>query len=401
MGPMNVDPQQTQGRSAFRTDRVLGDFGAEARADEFRSVLEERPDLLAELDQDVAARLQAYPVVVAMELTGGYQVGLSPEATIVLNHAVNDLLDLFSAVHDCAGRAAARAARALFEHLVNLIDVISDVTYRERYIAHSHVTAALIARHAAGMDLLKGKQRRRERERLRRMEARSQRPLAEAIATYGGSFRRQWHPLSLRDRAEKHGLGRGYEAYQILSGVLHGNSGSLLGTRRETQAGSIHRSGPDLELTGLALVEGLETIREFAVRMGHAASSFDSSLVVEATDDVLKDWPVVLDHLRRLDRKLWPSTPPPTPVAVLAIYPSGRRWYIHDRRTDELFLAEAPEEGLTPEMEADVSQLVKLHPPRSGERPTTIAMLGVTLRRRPRVRPVHAAAILVPPELGG
>lgn len=387
-------PETGGGSFGFRTTARIG--VAESRADEFLPGNEDAPDLFSELDGDVAVRLATFSIGAAWHLQTAYDCGLSGEAEMVINHFTNDMSGLFTSVGLCDGRSAARAARALFEHVVNFCDVASDETARARYIAQGHVTADRLADYASGVSLLRGSDRRKERDRLRRLKRDAARPLAQAFATYGYALRGQWHPKKLSARADAYGLGRGYEGYRILSGVLHGSSGSLSGTLRIRDGHSIHRTGPDLELTAFSLLEGLNCIREMANRLAANAPDFDPSTLVEQTELLISDWPHIQAVLRRLDRRLWASAP--TPVSVLAIYPSGARWYVHDRQTQELFLAETPEvipfgEDLLWRRVAEIRR--EFSTSRDG-RPLTISVAGVRLRRRPGLSPVHAASILDP-----
>lgn len=386
-----------------KTNRsVLGTDGAEVRSDEFDDPYESYQPPSSLWDPDFDHFLRAYPALVIDALTQWHET-LSGARGMIVNHATNDVLILLRAVRDGDGRTAARTARAIFEHLVHYKEVASSRDKATQYEAHQHVTADQLARARIGLGLLRGKARKQEGLRLTALGRRAQRPLLEAMDRYGASFQRGWTAgTSVRSLAERHDLMPGYESYRILSGVMHGSAGALLGTRREKGSQVTHRLGMDLQLAPLAFHEGVAWWRAMLDDLPATAVHPDWGLGLrEATDELLTGYVEVFAGCRRLDNRLWPTGGAlPKRVAVLALYPNDKaRWFLHDLAAGLLrparLVGEAPE---------GMDELVaKLRPEvgKAGGRPATCAVLHVRVEPIEGRRPVHEAQLLLPQDIFG
>ena len=266
---------------------------------------------------------------------GSWHRDLSGAEGMIVNNAANDLLLLIGQVQSGDGRSAARSARAMFEHLVNLCEVAGNPVKGDRFEAHRHVTAVRIAERGVGVDRLSGGQRRRARSRMDRLRRSHTGPLAAALTKYGKSFKNQWGAQSLFESARAAGLDGAYESYRILSAVTHGSSGGLMGVRRETSAGVCHRLGPDLLLTPFAFHEGLTWWRELAVRLPRVCDETGSPLPLARNIEQALSWyPTLHAACEHLDNQMWPVQPAANmAIAVLAVYPNGRHaWLELDNR---------------------------------------------------------------------
>ncbi|MEU2455875.1 DUF5677 domain-containing protein [Streptomyces sp. NPDC012765] len=264
-------------------------------------------------------------------------------ALIIGNHAWNDFQSLLDRLFEGEGRDAARASRSLYEHLVNYCEVMGDAEAAERYLAHREVTAELLGNLTRGVALLKGSDHKKERTRLARMKRDASAQLRTALARFGPQFKRDWSRRNLRDRASAHGYGGGYDVYRLLSQVTHGSAGGVLGTYADVTGRTVHRTGPSLDLAVLAYLEGISFFCDF-VKEVERRSSINCSELVAALDRVISYWPVYRYLLQTLDRTLWPTTPPLGPVALLAMYPTGKmRWYYWDPVMKMVKLAIPPE----------------------------------------------------------
>ena len=371
---------------------------------EFREPFTEVPESLwAVLDGDLEEEVAAWSVAVRM-CAGAFYADLSGHAEArILTAAVNDVIALVRHVDRFDGRSAAHAARALFEHLINMCDVHSSgVNTAERYAAHRHVTEDQVSRRRWYLRLLDPKARRREGDRLARLGKRAATPLAAALATYGPSFARGWAQGSLRDRADAYDLGEGYEGYRILSGVIHGSSGALAGVVKSVHGFDVHRIGYDLDLAATAYAEGLLSFYNFADHLVQATGRPEAEEIKGRTGNLLLRLQEVREALRRVDLTLWPTAPPPPPIAVVALYPSGRRrWYLYDPGDESIIVADPPNQ---PPDEAQARAVVEIEARAIGYdaaawggRPLTVMVEGVRVTPRRGARPSPAASVLVPP----
>ncbi len=140
-------------------------------------------------------------------------------AVLVVNQAFNDFVDLCFDLLTCRGRSALRTSRAMFEHLVNLLDVESSPDAARRYIRHGSVAAQTEARAAYGVDRLAGSELKAARHALKKLARDSDEDYAAALSEYGSTFRSSWAGASLYDRAVATGLGEEYDFYRLASAV--------------------------------------------------------------------------------------------------------------------------------------------------------------------------------------
>lgn len=253
--------------------------------------------------------------------------GAPQSAQLVVNQATNDLQDLVRDLWRGSGRSAARVARALYEHSVNFCEVSDNPTSADRYEAHATVAAQLEAGLEVGLHRLRGKEHKSARHALHKLGRDSKRRHDAALAQYGPSFRRDWAADNLRDRATRHGLDADYDAYRLLSAVLHGSAGGARGTVSSAYRAPVHRNGPSLELCVLAYHEGLRYFRHLAGELGKRHQDVDVAPLVAALDRLLGLWPAYRELMLAVDRRLWPTSAPAHPTAVLAVYGHRFRWY--------------------------------------------------------------------------
>lgn|GEM_PF-1486717 len=320
-------------------------------------------------------------------------------ANHILTAAANDAAALLRHVDHFDGRSAAHAARAVIEHLVNLRDISSSVeNTSERYLDHRFVTANQVSRHRWHLQLLNRRARGKEIERLDRLGRLAARPLAAALARWGGGFSRGWATGSLFDRAAAHGLSEQYEAYRILSGVIHGSAGGLAGLVRDIQGTTVHRFGPDMELAAMAYREGLLAVYLIADHLVSLTDQREAERLRGLTANLLHDAQLVAEALRREDRKMWPTVPSPPPyVSVAGIFPSGRvRWYVHDTMTEMVALADPPEQ-VPDQLAVLTADVVESGAVGSNGRPVSAMFANVSLTPRADATWVPAASVLVPP----
>ncbi|MEU6340260.1 DUF5677 domain-containing protein [Streptomyces sp. NPDC046977] len=251
--------------------------------------------------------------------------------SIIFNHAVNDFDSLLPLLWNGDGRNAARAARSLYEHLINYCWVAAHDEGRDRYLAHEAVTLDLISKMRRGAMLLKKVAQKRELHRLRRMGRDNRARYNAAREAYGDAFQRDWAGTTLKSRAELCGFDAGYDAYRLLSQVTHGSYGGTLGTQRPVDGKPVHRIGPSLELAALSFLEGLSFFRDLCRRI-HAVSDIDTRELVDALNALIAKWPEYREACEWVDKNLWPEAPPGKPLTVMALYPNGgTRWFVWER----------------------------------------------------------------------
>lgn len=385
-----------------RTNTFFNDAGDEVRADEFFDPHERYIAPIDELPPSVREHMDGYKYLLGAAAQSWGQ-GLGEAQGMILNHATNDVLILVEAVGRGSGRTAARTARAVFEHLIHYLEVEASAASAAQYEAHRHVTADQMSRRRIGLRRLKGKAAKREKNLLNDLGRKASTPLANAVSTYGPAFRRGWTAgTSLHDLAMKHGLSDEYESYRILSGVMHGSAGSLLGTRREAKGMVTHRLGPDLRLAPVSFHEGLTWWRRMLDELPNPPRPPGWNIGLRtATDVLLSEYPEIHATCQRLDNRGWPvGGSLPSGVAVLAVYPGGKcRWFLHEIRSGALWPAELV--GDEPAGFTETVSRLERDLPNSGGRPSTAAMLGVSVSVLPDRAPVPAAQLLRPADVFG
>lgn len=350
------------------------------------------------LPKHVADEMTYWRYAVPLEAGALYQHLPRGACQYVLTGAINDAVALIDHVDRFDGRSAAHAARVLFEHLVNLCDVLAGpADISDRYLDHRHVTAERVSRHRWYLKLLDGKSAKKERSRLDGLSNRTRKPLADAIAKYGSGFRRSWAAGTLKERADSHGLSDEYEGYRILSSVIHGSSGAMAGVVKPIGGHPVHRIGSDMDLAATAYAEGLRSFYGIAGQLKEIAPTTEAAEILGRTGNLLNCLQVVRETLSRIDRQTWPTRALPATVAVAAIWPNGKvRWYLHDLRDNSMVLADLvdPEPDLT-ELKAEAKTY---DPDAFGGRPISAAHVGIRATARLGSPRVPAASILVPPE---
>ncbi|WP_327696949.1 DUF5677 domain-containing protein [Streptomyces sp. NBC_00459] len=300
-------------------------------------------------------------------------------AAIVGNHAFNDLDSFIDCLLSGDGRSAARASRSLYEHLVNYCEVMSSPEAAERYLEHKVVTVDLLGNLIHRLRHLRGTQYKQERSRLTKLKRDTLHPLKDALARFGTRFRRDWSSRNLYERAAAYGYDTHYDTYRLLSQVTHGSCGGVLGSHAEIAGSTVHRTGPSLELAVLSYLEGFTFFREFAKEVG-SRQTIDTRRLVEDIDSLLAYWPKYRQALTEIDKLFWPESPPPGPVAIMAIYPNGRaRWFFWEPALNRMKPAHPPEESEW--MEERFRQHIEGGnvevPPNMDGRPITSAVSGV------------------------
>ncbi|MFC6240136.1 DUF5677 domain-containing protein [Knoellia sp. GCM10027112] len=287
----------------------------------------------------------------------------------------------------------------MFEHLVHYKEIAGQPDRAEQYEAHQHVTAMQIAERKIGLRLLRGTAARRERERLKKLARSSGERRNAAVAKYGGRFRSGWTAgVSLLDLAKRHGLEPDYEAYRILSGVMHGSSGSLMGTRRTKGDEVTHRLGPDFQLVPIAFLEGMQWWRKLLDEL--PANGVSADFVLDAmtgADQLLSHYADIHATCWRVDSRTWPEgRVPPRSAAVLAVYASGAtKWFSHDPVTQSICLADL----VSDEPDYLQDHLGKWRAQAAsvpGGRPLTIHVMGVEVKPRPGAAYAPAGSVLNP-----
>jgi hypothetical protein len=279
-------------------------------------------------------------------------------AALVVNQAANDFIDLCFEIEHLRGRAALRAARSMFEHAVNLMDVTSNRTAQNRYEAHASVAAQVEAEAAIGLNLLKGNELRSYGHALKKLRNSSATTYERAVETYGSGFRSRWASSDLYHRVQALGLSAEYPFYRLSSMILHGTAGGARGTLLTTLEASVHRTGPALALCPPAFLQGVRYFRLVVETMQDTAGDqLDAALLIELTDSMLDLWPAYRRIVLRMDRAFWPKQSPPGAVGVLGISRSGRRqWFLHVPEIHVICRASAPRES---ELPANLDRIVE------------------------------------------
>lgn len=326
----------------------------------------------------------------------------------LLTHAFNDAQLLIQLVYNGDGRSAARTARSIFEHYVNYLTVIGDPEAAQRYVSGRHVTADRLGNLTSWwLGLLTGPQRAAEEARLAKLVSDAQEPLAAAKAKFdrpGRRFENNIFSDNLYRRVVGIGLADEYDAYRVLSGVVHGDAGGLLGLSRDQDGGLIHRIGPDLQLVPLAYLYGFRWLADLFVNVA-ARHPFPSvAHLSECAAFIGAQFPEVLTAAQRLDEQTWPAITPPTPVAVVAFYGSSRqdmRWYLYDGAHEAVTVAD-PDQGSLEAVDDLWSTLkdavAAYHWPSRRSIPCVAAEPRVTVYPRPDAIPHPAPAVLPPTE---
>ncbi|WP_282856967.1 DUF5677 domain-containing protein [Pseudoclavibacter helvolus] len=323
----------------------------------------------------------------------------SDAARMILTAAINDAMSLIAHMDRLEGRSAAHSARGLFEHLINFIDVDqSAVNTPTRYLDHRHITEERVAQRRWYLSLLPKKDARKEATRLDRLNRHSSREAKTAVAAYGTGFKRSWAQGSLKDRATAYGYADDYEAYRILSAVIHGSSGAMSGIVRNQDGMSVFRIGPDLDLAATAYIEGMKSTLSFFTVVFASTDRPEAESMRTATEQLLKHSATIRNELRAIDRSAWPKVPDFPPMAVVAVYRGGvERWFMFYEQTQTLLRSDTPLE--TPDLTALHEEARRMNWDGGNGRPVTAVLNGVLLTPRADATPIPSASILVPRDL--
>ncbi|MDF0515566.1 DUF5677 domain-containing protein [Agromyces sp. H3Y2-19a] len=361
------------------------------------------PSLFETLSSDVATDVTTWRQLLQLAPAALYPVLGSDASRLIMTAVINDIVALVAHVDRCDGRSAAHCARALFEHLINALDIESSATNTpQRYVDHRVVTQEQVSRHRWYLPLLKKVARKKETARLDKLGRGMARSVEEVVGAYGSGFRRGWADGTLKNRADAHGRGEHYDGYRILSAVIHGSSGAMAGIVRDVKGVPVHRIGMDLDLAATAYIEGLRSAREYFTHLATITDRPEAEQMRENTMRLLGHAEAVRAGLARIDRQLWPTEPLPPPMTVLAIHPGGReRWWIYYPQTETMVRAQEPDEPLPPEVDT-VRERVRSKDVRGVEgRPVTVIVDAVNVKPIQSARPIPAGSIMTPPELRG
>ncbi|PWV82666.1 hypothetical protein SAMN05421630_103446 [Prauserella marina] len=280
-----------------------------------------------------------------------------PAVATIFNQGLSDLIGLLIELSHGNGRSAVRSARSLIEHAVNIRDVESTPGRAQRYLDHLGFGAKFANDFSLGLDLLTRSQKRKVTRQRAHTLKKASRELDKATEKYGKGFRRGWSEENLKDRCEKFNLLHLYPAYQLASLIIHGAPGGILGLVREIEGHRVHRTGIAIHLCPFAYIAGIEAAKEIASTVGRQRPDLDIQPQISALDTLRKRWPQYVEAANKVDKKIWPKSPPRHATAILAVTRSGgRRWYWFDPQTEIVIESNAP--NLTDEQEGRVSERV-------------------------------------------
>lgn len=228
---------------------------------------------------------------------------------------INDFSDLLFDCLSGRGRSSLRSARALFEHLLNIHALETDDD-GDRFMCHSIVGTRSIAAWNPIEPFVHGKDRKALKHRQMKMLRDVQPELDEAIAEYGSSFVRQWHPGSLADRARCAGLETEYNFFRASSAAVHGAASAMEGSFWVDGEEPTVRVGPSVIACPASLAAGIRFFSEFTAILETRVDLGKHSLTgrVNAIGDELIDFcrytNGLEEHLFSEDRLPRPSRRP-------------------------------------------------------------------------------------------
>lgn len=316
---------------------------------------------------------------------------------LIFSAAATDALAVIRHVDEFDGRSAALRARTLFEHLLNLCDVIESATNTgKRYMDHRWAVRKLRAKRRDHLQVLARGEARRETRRLDDLARAARKPLRRAVAAYGERYEFGWAEGSVRRRAITYNLLDDYDGYSLLSAAIHGSSGSLDGVVRRINGAVVHRTGHDLELAATAWWEGLSWFYELMDRIAQRWPNGEAEEIRGATGNLLLDWQRVRDALREQDAKIWPDTAPPGPAIAVVIYPTRVRWFYY-RPVDDVVMPLDQPEPVPPHAAARIEIAKQLMTSFEdgvyAKRPPLIPMPGLRMSPSPGVLASPAAGL--------
>lgn len=305
---------------------------------------EEIADLLPELRTMLPQLSDRISLFQGFSLQGAADVVAVP---LVTTQAVNDFVDGLS---DCTcgrGRQALRATRSLFETTITFLDVVGNQELRDRYMAYREIVDSRSrVSSASRRDLGTGAWA--KARLLRRRHSKTHVSIEQrASKQFGKAFLRNWHPSDMRTRSKAHGLEEEYGFYQLSSAVLHGSAAGYVGLTADIGGSRVHRIGPALALTIVALPKLLSY---FIILLRSHSDEYKGGRVVDDLIESVSEFQSLVPRFRkrilRLDKAIWPEEPPPGPVYVAVIDGPDAlvTWYFHDMQAGLMCQASAPAE---------------------------------------------------------
>lgn len=358
--------------------------------DMFDQILNHLPEL-ATIAADLSAAISYFG-------SAAYTTHPSGAVPVITAQAINDFVDGLWDCLACRGRPALRAARTLFESLVNLLDVINRPELEERYLDHLAVVEAATADIKTTPGFITRKERIKRLLTKRRRDKALRERLVQLESKYGKRFVTQWHPTDLRTRADSLGLADDYTFFRKSSAVLHGASAGKTGLVADTEGLTHFRTGPALELCQIAYPYILRFFKAFV--NAYRGIMTDDSLdeLTNALDRCDRLSPRYVALVAKIDRAAWPKHPVPAPCAVAVIHgETGIRWYLHDVPNGRIKEARlkgglADDQVTTLDFIADVA--TKTHT----TEPLSIAFVGVEVEPLEDAQWFREEEILLPPD---
>lgn len=280
-----------------------------------------------------------------------------PALATIFNQGFSDLQGLLIELSHGNGRSAVRSARSLIEHAVNIRDIESSPSSAARYLDHLSFGLEFANDFELGLNLLKRGQREKISKQRAHALRKAQPELEATLKKYGSKFRSGWSDQNLRDRSSSFGLSHLYPAYRLTSLIIHGASGGILGLVRDIHGHRVHRTGVAVHLCPFAYIAGMEAAQEIAATAGRQRPDIDVGQFLDALAHLKALWPQYLEAANKVDKRIWPRTPPRHATAIVAVSRDGRRrWYWYDPETEVVIEANAP--SLTADQEQMVANLV-------------------------------------------
>ncbi|MEW6875778.1 DUF5677 domain-containing protein [Trueperella pyogenes] len=354
-----------------------------------------RDGLLSFTKDEMGVKIALFYVGLLRSSRSLYALATHHSVRIVLTQFLDDFGSMIISADRGEGRDVARAARSTFEHLVNLSDLISFPPLQEQYLDHAEVTklqyAELPAEYKMGRSLNPSTIEQLKNE------------VEQMTTKYHDKYRTRWHRESLYGRAKRWGYGAEYEVYRVLSSLVHGNAGGILGNEIEIQNNSVLRVGPNYELSSFGLLSGLRFTRLILQQLQNVQTKNVSPHVLETliskSDDAISGCEDYQKRVSTLNQELWPDEPPfPKYVAVGAKYPNGKcSWFVYNPEDDEIYPALRPN---LPEIEKRLQDNIptpsQKEYEKNGKRPTTAQFENLHLQVKTPLQKISACAVLMP-----
>jgi hypothetical protein len=244
---------------------------------------------------------------------------------IVLSQSAAEFTDLLFDIRVGRGRPALKGTRSLFELLVTAHDVLSSEELSNRYLDHAVMSQRVNAEITIDAEELGGAAKKSALHRANKIKRATQPQYEALLRKYGRDFVTRWAGRDLRTRAEGHGLLSEYAYYSLVSAVLHGSAGGALGLVSNIDGATVRRVGPALGICPMAFLQGLRFFDAIVALVGKSVANQEAMALRGALRQLRRLWPIYRTTLLELDRSMWPATPPPAGVAILAIIPFTKK----------------------------------------------------------------------------